>query len=423
MNFSLSNNDFSKLYIKDINDDFFEEYCDISSYLEYLFIKESELDVIDISSIGQISTFALSPDINIEDPGDLPGGGTGNTDTTSFEYAETLTLSDNELDQYNPSGSSSYNSDGSRKNDDIINIIPKDCFENQATYYYIGKEYGFYITTYEYGNNNKSIVFIFDIDTVVPGEGEVSCDCTVTITPKIQYVYEYSPSTLLVLPISSETHYNIKNVGVAFNIQNRDIPNYGSSNYDVNEDVGDYIISSYYNYLGSGSIIPDQSFYYDSVQFVIGFISDIGTATAIADYAWSILSNLNSGYYDTLTKEREQASPMYYNESFENDWATHIREYGGLIKTLNVKPNNQGGFIENPVIFGTKTGFDFVSATIKIDNYGGSENNVYSQLFLGVSMDILYDNSYYLGGEPINDYDVIVLDVENAFYYGEYKAY
>ena len=35
-------------------------------------------------------------------------------------------LSDNELDQYNPSGSSSYNSDGSRKNDDIINIIPKD---------------------------------------------------------------------------------------------------------------------------------------------------------------------------------------------------------------------------------------------------------------------------------------------------------
>ena len=73
--------------------------------------------------------------------------------------------------------------------------------------------------------------------------------CTVTITPKIQYVYEYSPSTLLVLPISSETHYNIKNVGVAFNIQNRDIPNYGSSNYDVNEDVGDYIISSYYNYL------------------------------------------------------------------------------------------------------------------------------------------------------------------------------
>lgn len=69
-----------------------------------------------------------------------------------------------------------------------------------------------------------------------------------------------------------------------------------------------------------------------------------------------------------LITEREQASPMYYNESFENDWPTHIREYGGLIKSLNVKPTNQGGFIENPVIFGTKTGSDFVSASIKIDN-------------------------------------------------------
>ena len=38
-------------------------------------------------------------------------------------------------------------------------------------------------------------------------------------------------------------------------------------------------------------------------------------------------------------------------------------------------------------------------------------------------MDILYDNSYYFGGNPVNDYDVIVLNVENAFYYGEYKVY
>ena len=57
LNFSLSNHDFSKLYI---NDDFFEEYCDIYSYIEYLFIKESELDVINVGDDGDVSDVFLS---------------------------------------------------------------------------------------------------------------------------------------------------------------------------------------------------------------------------------------------------------------------------------------------------------------------------------------------------------------------------
>ena len=48
--------------------------------------------------------------------------------------------------------------------DAIVNIIPKYYFVNECTELYIGKEYGFFINTYEECSNYISTVLVFDIE-------------------------------------------------------------------------------------------------------------------------------------------------------------------------------------------------------------------------------------------------------------------
>lgn len=152
-------------------------------------------------------------------------------------------------------------------NNDIVNIIPEELFFNVGTYSYIGKEYGFYISTelVNNGMNYRSKTILYDLDYILPNI--FSNNATVTFKVISNCVYDcYVRSmmgdlgniiandkdrvvTYLYTPNITEG-VTISNVEFTSEINNRNHPNPGDSDYQLIDnstieliDKGDFIHS------------------------------------------------------------------------------------------------------------------------------------------------------------------------------------
>lgn len=135
--------------------------------------------------------------------------------------------------------------------DPIVNIIPKTLFLSLTTRTHIGLEYGFYIHTYrDYGSNNYSEVFVFDIehseyrsdDNIPKGGGGIK------IVPLFRALYYYNISLGSVSQRDGSVDLSpyvpdlaLCNISTSVSVWNKDGLNVGDENYKMENDLGYYV--------------------------------------------------------------------------------------------------------------------------------------------------------------------------------------
>ena len=130
----------------------------------------------------------------------------------------------------------------------ITQIVPKELFQNNGDYTYIGKEYGFYVHTTDYApfGNKQSIVMVFDIATVNTGLDTNAGVVEVKVEPLFQRKYVYLSS--------NNDQYRFDNRAD------------GEPTQYIN-----------YNIAGEGYVVPSVNLVYDDFTHIIGcrFVGEV----------------------------------------------------------------------------------------------------------------------------------------------------
>lgn len=171
-----------------------------------------------------------------------------NSTYTIGDYHENSTLSTGNVTiSPNSSVSGGYTVSVSGDNA-ITQIVPKELFQNNGDYTYIGKEYGFYVHTADYApfGNKQSIVMVFDIATVNTGLDTNAGVVEIKVEPLFQRKYVYLS------------------------------PNNDQYRFDNRAD-GEPTQYINYNIAGEGYVVPSVNLVYDDFTHIIGcrFVGEV----------------------------------------------------------------------------------------------------------------------------------------------------
>lgn len=296
----------------------------------------------------------------------------------------------------------------------IVQLVPRELFAHRGEYFYMGKEYGFYVNTRantQYGN--VSTVFVLNVcaDTSLSDNDFAK----IRIEPLFCYEFYYltgqnnfeykqevyrngelqpdqSPSDKTYLPVSSDkndivvaakfcdaakastpsftenTNYAVKDIVIGANLMNEYYPNYGDDDYNVNSDYGSFITSVETVFTASRNNGGGNAAEY--IGATLGFILDVLPLSTALDVGVSFVEFTNNlAEIDderetvvTNVKGQETYSPLS-NEMF-NSKQSQIDNYGQLIKTA------YAGLLstdDDPVLFRT-AGTDVLEAKFKISH-------------------------------------------------------
>lgn len=405
----------------------------VFSQIQYQLINSNEVNPINSRMIGEPN---ISPNLSFTQIIDGGGGGisTSNSNSVSpgaLTYCETDTKSYNsysvDYDNYTSSDGIIHNyvnnyfgnyktADNDITDDPIVNIIPKELCFTLGKHFYIGKEYGFYVsTTVDSINSNDYCVdvFIFDILNNKPDFTEEVFEGTVRITPLFQYRYRAidrtrrnnlwdgydSTLTKIVFPHLhyDAPNYKLKNVSFKHSVENEINMNYGETGYQSSEDKGAFIIQTRFNYSGTGLLKYKEDFVRDTISYMFGFIDlTKGTLSYLA-------SMTQYGTYEEIkeSNNEENIKTMATNRYYQ------IESYGQLIKQVWIKQNNDA---EKPVVYGIN---NYIESKYVVSYY----NEVIPTRFINsIYAEIGVDNTdYYLWG-LIKTGSFDVLATANSFY-------
>lgn len=378
----------------------------------------------------------ISPDLSFIQIDDRVGSGTTTSNSNSISSGS-LTNYETDAKSYNSYGvdyDNYTNSDGiihdyvnyyfgnykttdnDITDDPIINIIPKELCFTLGKHFYIGKEYGFYIsTTIDSINTNDYCVdiFIFDILNDKPNFADEVYEGTLRVTPLFQYRYRaidrskrndlwdgYDPAlTKIVYPHLhyDVPNYKLNNVSFKHSVENEININYGETVYQPNEDNGAFIIQTRFNYSGTGLLKYKGNFTRDIISYLFGFV----------DQTKGTLSYLvNMIQYDTYEEIKESNNEENINTSATNRYY-QIESYGQLIKQVWIKQNNEA---EKPVVYGIN---NYIESKYVVSYY----NEVIPTRFINsIYAEIGVDNTdYYLWG-VIKTGSFDILATANSYY-------
>ena len=298
--------------------------------------------------------------------------------------------------------------------DPITKIIPRELFETRGEYYYIGKEYGYYITTYantydyyDYQTqtwetsisnyNNHSIVLVFDLATT-PRVNDNYIDIEIKPLFELEYVYLSGQENYFsILSSFSETYCHLGH----YNLQNTNL-NYIIPTFKVDTDncIEYSPIDKFYikDVSFSGKLLNEQEMNYS-----------INQNYNAVDEANSIL--LDKGSYFTRYD--------FYHQGYERINGEFTQE---IIRTIALDVIELGlcytGTLGN-IYFTTDYGYDIISNidyATSIDMVGFSQNEYYTIDILQNATD--QDDEYgYILKEALSSIDNNN-NIDNAIWYG-----
>lgn len=271
----------------------------------------------------------------------------------------------------------------------ITKIIPKELFANNGNHLYIGKEYGFFVNTEDFESNKKSIVLVFEINTVgldLQNAGMFSIEVKPIFQKAFLYLAQgsgtckfhnsvigaqYTISQPLVIPYFDVNTNNelsvdyevlefyLKDVSYALRLLNEQESNNGYSDYSAENDNGSFF--TYFDYefnatirekgeqssVGLGEVVNNGfSMVLSFVTMVVddlpvvGTVMDIiDTVMAVDEFSKSLVSYIE-GEENAITLEdiaissgRLTATHFFANKTDQ------IENYGGLAKTAMLMVN------------------------------------------------------------------------------------
>ena len=411
----------------------YDDYGDLDIRKNQVF--SSELEELVINNQNQDIIDPMSSDINLPEVGD-----NGNLDG----ICEVLSSTDQYLDSYSMNNNSSRGENFKYKVDDIIEIIPHQLFCNVKKYCHIGNEYGYYINTKKiYSNYYSSQVFLFDIESKIPGFGPSTSTASVEIIPKLQGVYEYfdrsnGPSefsaniedgyTYALIPVHSIQSYYLNNVAFYFEINNKNNLNFGDDGYNPHNDNGDYLFQTRYNINGTGDTEENENIISDAFLSLLGFVPYIGEALGINEVLMNIDELLNGDSYFlkrsnfTADNEANISTKYFYIED-------QIEYYDNPLKSslLFLENHNYNSDIiettnSTPVLIGNVDDNDYVKGSIELISQSSIENSEESNLRTGLAFNIVYDTNSEILFPWLDSGELkVVGSYEKIYDYSEYK--
>ena len=333
-------------------------------------------------------------------------------DTPQITPMSQVNIAENEYDSYTNSDGiihnyiSNYWGDceinGLITDDPIVRIIPKSlCFE-LGEHLYIGKEYGFFISTTTdniYSEDKCADVFIFDISYTNPTFNNVQG--SVKVTPLFQRRYRATERSSdpnwdssydnslnqVVIPhlYFDAPNYYLKDVSFKHSMFNQNDVDKNESGYYAENDNGSFFTTTQYSAVGTAKTISSNPVI-DTIRFALGFVPVLGDVLDVADYVHSMVTkesysvtSVNTGEYEVLHSTRK----------------AQLDYYGGLLKTLKVTATTTD--TANPTLIGTKAAGNYVKSTFSVSN-GGDEGGIGTTLYHSIKVSVADDQTYYVLG-------------------------
>lgn len=279
--------------------------------------------------------------------------------------------------------------------DNIVKFVPKSLFEKETSKFYIGKSYGFYISTRSMLNSPQliSTVILIDVNTQTNGNNDYVIDCEIKPLVQIDYHFvESADSSAVAVKAKDESTSNsatgmqtfslkngitnavvpsirvfsknnpsgreyfkrymesedflISDISFGMNLIKNNSLNRGDSGYDVDNDYGYFIIGNDYKYSATVKT-TDKDKYRKGVtqigaetfQALLGAIPFFGDVISGAQTAISIAQGFErisaQLTYNTTNKN-------YYYEALatHNTRASQKAAYGMLLKSSAIAINS-----------------------------------------------------------------------------------
>lgn len=313
------------------------------------------------------------------------------------DQCEEMTSSRDVFDEYNPTDNI-YDDNSFITGSNITKFIPEAFFTNTGDYGYLGKEYGFVVKTIPYGatlagvEKHMSFVTLFSVYITLPGNlDRAQREIVIKIVPELfsifrhdiredDYYWKYnwfSPSVdELIYHYSDAPYASLSNIRFGVSLQNTNEPNIGDDDYVSEEDNGDFIIQTRYNYSGydikeektdynflinDAKIILTYLPFSKAVMKVLNGIDD--AITLLVDFLRLLASGSSILEYVQKTGNNEANIFTYPQSALEQR-----QVYGNLLKTVLVGPNDDSNSTQ-PVVF--RDFNNYAQANI-LTNYGNN---------------------------------------------------
>ena len=328
-----------------------------------------------------------------------------NSDNELSELFEDMTSNRKVFDEYNPQDNL-FDSNSRILGSNITKFIPEECFKVTGNYSYVGKEYGFVVNTITDGvtlygeEKHLSFVVLYFIYLTLPGDtNRDNREIVVKVVPETFGIYKhdiyeddyywqynnFSPSVdELIYYYSDAPYVAMANIQFGVSLQNANDSNYGDTDYVSEEDNGDFIIQTRYNYSGCSVAEPndDYSFLIEDAQIVLSYLpftKELMNLISMGEDAVKLVGDLctllglpkSSEMYTQKTGDNEVNIIKYPQSALEQR-----QKYGNLLKTSIVVPMDQSIISTeddqkeyNPILF--KSFEHYAQANI-LTNYGNN---------------------------------------------------
>ncbi len=298
--------------------------------------------------------------------------------------------------------------------DPIVNIIPRAMFIHRGQYFYIGREYAFFVKTEAYeGANNLIEIFIIDIEANYELESQdTPSQVSYKVKPIFQSKYLYlstmsikdtavnisnkSGQASVVIPYPyvdssygihyKETYnYYLKDVSFVSLLRNEQHKNVSDIDYDAMADKGSFFIRNDLFYNGeSGS---DFSSINAWIKFGIGKLVDAACQFPVSE-ALDILEMTTNLVVDASNQFLREVS-YSDNELFNHtNYASAVEQarYNGFLDKVSYASLDSED--KNPLLFGTKNGNNYITCKLTL----GQTSDWYTRIDTVIKMSIVKYN-------------------------------
>ena len=320
-------------------------------------------------------------------------------DITENKY-DSYTNSDGIIHNYISSYWGDYEKNNLISDDPIVRIIPKSlCFE-LGEHLYIGKEYGFFISTttdYLFSSDKCVDVFVFDISYTNPTFNNAKG--SVKVTPLFQRRYRAkerssdpywnnSYDNSLSQVVFPHLHYDspnyyLKDVSFKHTLFNQNAVNKNESGYSASNDNGSFFNTTQYSAVGTAKSTSANPVI-DTINFALGYVPYLGDALNVASYVDSMttktsysVKSVNTGDYEVLHQTRK----------------AQLDYYGQLLKTVKISATSAD--TANPTLIGTKVSGNYAQSTYSVTN-GGDDGGIGTTIYHSIKASIADDQTYYI---------------------------
>src|SRR5690554_4161688 len=121
----------------------------------------------------------------------------------------------------------------------ITNILPKELFANNSHYSYLGDDFGYLVTTKVKNKEISTNLFLYNIYIETPFDHTNASLGTIRISPINNYRFIFVKNKVINNGFSDNNF--LSNISVDINIENIENPNYGDTDYSIENDNGDFL--------------------------------------------------------------------------------------------------------------------------------------------------------------------------------------